>query len=158
MLEKIIRKVHNKLLLHKKTISLAESCTGGFVSSILTHIAGSSGYFLSSIVAYSNKSKEILLGIPAETIIKYGAVSSNIAKLMAENIRKKTNADFGLSVTGIAGPAGAVKNKPVGTVFICLSRKNKTICRKFHFRGRRNDIRRKSAQEVLRLLCAHLSQ
>ena len=158
MLGKIIEQIHNKLLSNQKTISLAESCTGGLLSSLLTSKSGSSSYFLSGIVAYSNSSKEILLGIPASIIAKYGSVSSNVAKLMAENIRKKTNADFGLSSTGIAGPSGATKNKPVGTVFICLSKKTKNICLKFSFRGNRRDIRKKSAQQALRLLCAHLSQ
>ena len=158
MLEKIIKQIHNKLLSHQKTISLAESCTGGLLCSLLTSESGSSGYFLSGIVAYSNRSKEILLGIPAKTITKYGSVSSNIARLMAENIRKKTNADFGLSITGIAGPRGATKNKPIGTVFICLSKKSKNICLKLSFRGSRQDIRKKSAQGALRLLCAHLSR
>jgi len=158
MLEKIVKLARNKLLYNKKTISLAESCTGGLLASILTNKSGSSGYFLSGVVAYSDRSKEILLGIPAKTIAKYGAVSSNVAKLMAENIRKKTGADFGLSVSGIAGPTGATKNKPVGTVFICLSQKTKNICLRFSFQGSRQDIRKKSAQEALRLLCAHLSQ
>jgi len=158
MLGKTLEQVHNKLLSNQKTISLAESCTGGLLSSLLTSKSGSSEYFLSGIVAYSNRSKKILLGIPASIIVKYGSVSSNVAKLMAENIRKKTDADFGLSITGIAGPSGATKNKPVGTVFICLSKKSKNICLKFSFQGNRRDIRKKSAQQALRLLCAHLSQ
>ena len=158
MFEKIIKQIHNKLLGQKKTISLAESCTGGLLSNLLTSIPGSSGYFLSGIVAYSNRSKQIFLGIPAKTIARYGAVSRNVAILMAQNIRKKTNADFGLSTTGIAGPTGATKNKPIGTVFICLSKKSRNICLEFSFRGSRLDIRKESAQSALRLLCAHLSR
>ena len=156
MLGKIIKQIHNKLLNGKKTISLAESCTAGLLASLLTSESGSSGYFLSGIVAYSNKSKEILLGIPKKIIAKYGVVSSNVATLMAENIRKKTNADYGLSVTGIAGPTGATKNKPIGTVFICLSKKSKNTCLKFSFRGNRQAIRKNSTQEALRLLYTHL--
>lgn len=155
---KILKQIHRTLLTRQKTVSLAESCTGGIISSLLTSQSGSSGYFLSGVVAYSNKSKELLLGIPEKTIVKYGAVSEKIAKLMAENIRKKTNADFGLSVTGLAGPSGANKNKPVGTVFISLSDENRNICRKFSFSGSRQSIRKKSAQEALKLLCAHLSR
>ncbi len=157
MFEKIIKKIHHKLLKSKKNISVAESCTGGLLSNHLNGLSGSSVYFLLGIVAYSNKSKEMLLNIPAKTITKYGAVSQKVAELMAKNVRKKINADFGLSITGIAGPLGATVNKPVGTVFICLSDKNKDICRKFSFRGSRQAIRKKSVQEALRLLCARLS-
>lgn len=158
MLNKIHKQIHNKLVKHRKTISVAESCTGGLLSCLLTDIAGSSKYFLLGIVAYSNKSKETILNIPVKTIAKYGAVSGKVAILMAKNIRKKINSDFGLSITGIAGPAGATVHKPVGTVFICLSYKNKNICRKFSFRGKRQEIRKKSAYEALRLLYAHLAR
>ncbi|MFA5200685.1 MAG: nicotinamide-nucleotide amidohydrolase family protein [Candidatus Omnitrophota bacterium] len=156
MFRKKLREIHNKLLTGKKTVSVAESCTGGLVSSLLTSESGSSGYFLLGVVAYSNKSKEKILGIPAKIIKKYGAVSCHVAKLMAENIRKKAGSDFGVSITGIAGPGGALKNKPVGTVFIGLSKKNKNICKEFLFCGNRQNIRNKSAREALHLLCAHL--
>ncbi len=158
MLNRISKQLHNKLIKHKKTISVAESCTGGLLSSLLTKHPGASAYFLLGLVAYSNNSKKQILDIPDKIINKYGAVSNKVAILMAKNIRKKINADFGISVTGIAGPGGAKVNKPIGTVFICLSDRNKNICRKFSFRGKREDIRRKSTQEALRLLCAHLSQ
>ncbi len=98
-----------------------------------------------------------MLQVPARIISSYGAVSRQVAVSMARNIRKKTRADLGISVTGIAGPAGATASKPVGTVFICLSAKNKDTCRAFSFLGSRQDIRKKSTQEALRLLCAHLS-
>jgi PncC family amidohydrolase len=127
------------------------------VSYLLTNLPGASNYFLSGIVAYSNKSKKTLLGIPEKIITRYGAVSAQVARLMAQNIRKKTQADFGLSITGIAGPNGATSAKSVGTVYICLSAKSKIICRKFNLPGSRKNIRNKSTQEALRLLCAHLS-
>ncbi len=157
MPDKILKQVHKKLLGKKKTIAVAESCSGGLLSSLLTAISGSSGYFLLGVVAYSNSSKEIILNIPAQTIAKYTAVSAQVAVLMAKNVLKKARSDLALSITGIAGPTGATVNKPVGTVFICLSDKNKNNCRKFSFRGSRQDIRKKSAQEALRLLCARLS-
>jgi len=157
MPDKILKQVHEKLLEQEKTIAVAESCSGGLLSSLLTDISGSSGYFLLGVVAYSNSSKEIILHIPAKTIAKYTAVSAQVAVLMAKNVRKKAKSDLALSITGIAGPAGATANKPVGTVFICLSDKNKNNCRKFLFRGSRQNIRKKSAQEALRLLCARLS-
>lgn len=156
MFNKIIKQAHKMLLDNAKTISVAESCTGGLLSCLLTEISGSSKYFLMGAVTYSNSSKENFLGIPAKIITKYGAVSSNVAVLMAKNIRKKTHSDFALSITGIAGPAGETINKSVGTVFICLSSRNKNICKRFSFRGKRQDIRKKSAYEALRLLCAHL--
>jgi len=158
MFKKITRQNHDRLIKQKKTISVAESCTGGILSSQLTSLAGSSDYFLLGAVTYSNKSKEIVLGIPTRTIAKYGAVSQPVAILMAQNIRKKTHADLGLSITGIAGPTGATPSKSIGTVYICLATKNKNTCRKFHFTGSRQDIRKKSTQGALRLLCAHLSQ
>jgi len=158
MLDRITKQAHHKLIKHKQTISVAESCSGGELSSALTKHPGASNYFLLGVVAYSNNSKEKILGVPAKIISKYGAVCRQVAVLMAQNIRKKTKADLGISITGIAGPGRARPNKPIGTVFICLSARNKNICRKFSFRGRRKDIRRKSTQEALRLLCAHLSQ
>lgn len=153
----ILRQVHKKLLDRGKTVAVAESCSGGLLSYLLTDIPGSSKYFLLGAVTYSNSSKQMILDIPAKTIAKYTAVSAQVAVLMAENVRKKAKSDLGLSITGIAGPTGATANKPVGTVFICLSDKNKNNCRKFSFRGSRQDIRKKSAQEALRLLCARLS-
>ncbi|MDP2927355.1 MAG: CinA family protein [Candidatus Omnitrophota bacterium] len=157
MLRKITQQIHTRLRNQAKTISVAESCTGGQLCSLLTSLPGSSDYFLLGVVTYSNKSKEMILSIPGKIIARYGAVSRQVAILMAQNIRKKTHADFGLSITGIAGPTGATPAKSVGTVYICLSGKNENICRKFHFPGSRENIRKKSTQEALRLLCAHLS-
>jgi nicotinamide-nucleotide amidase len=157
MLERIFQQAHNKLIRRKQTIAVAESCSGGGLSSKLTKHPGASRYFLLGVVAYSNGSKVKILGIPQKIIAKYGAVSNQVAVLMARNIRKKAKADLGISITGLAGPTGATANKPIGLVFISLSSKNKNICREFHFRGSRQEIREKSTQEALRLLCAHLS-
>jgi len=157
MFAKILKQLHKKLLKEKKTVAVAESCSGGLLAYLLTDLPGSSGYFLLGVVAYSNSSKERILKIPAKTIAEYGAVSSQVAGLMAKNVRKKAKSDLALSITGIAGPAGATVDKPVGTVFICLCDKNKNDCRKFSFRGSRQDIRKKSVKEALGLLCARLS-
>jgi PncC family amidohydrolase len=156
MQNKILTKIHKKLLLRNKTIAIAESCTGGMLCSELTKNPGASGYFLLGVIAYSNKAKQKLLQIPFKLISTYGAVSRQTAISMAKNIRKKSKADLGISITGIAGPESASTNKPIGTVFICLSQKNKDICRKFAFRGSRKEIRKKTTQEALRLLCVHL--
>jgi PncC family amidohydrolase len=158
MLDKIIRQIHLQLKVRNKTIAIAESCTGGQLCSLLTSLPGASDYFLLGAITYSNKSKEEILKIPEKMLIKYGAVSRPVAVLMAKNIRKKAAADIGLSITGIAGPGGATKNKPVGTVYISLSTKHKNTCRKFNFQGNRRHIRKASTQSALRLLCAYLSQ
>jgi len=169
MSNKILKQIHQKLLKNKKTISIAESCTGGQLSSRLTSLPGSSGYFILGVVTYSNKSKQRLLKIPAKTISRYGAVSRQVAMLMAKNIRKKMHTDFALSITGIAGPLKnrtfrhrpssktnpAVKpanTKPVGTVFIALNSEKKSLCRLFLLSGKRENIRSKSTHEALRLL------
>ncbi|MDP2831184.1 MAG: CinA family protein, partial [Candidatus Omnitrophota bacterium] len=127
MPNKILKQIHKKLLRKEKTVAVAESCSGGELSSLLTSLPGSSGYFLLGVVTYSNKSKETILNIPVKIIARYGAVSRQVAILMAQNIRKKTLADFGLSITGIAGPTGATTTKPIGMVFIALAKKNKTL-------------------------------
>jgi len=152
----ITRKIHARLIKSSQTVAVAESCTGGGLSSLLTSLPGSSNYFLLGLVTYSNKAKTKLLNIPDRTIKKYGAVSRQVAMLMASGVRKKINADFGLSITGIAGPSGGTPAKPVGTVYICLSKKDGNICRKFNFRGSRREIRKGSTQKALQLLCAHL--
>ena len=156
MSNKIIKQIHIKLLKKEKTIAVAESCTGGQLCSLLTSLPGSSDYFILGVVTYSNKSKKMILNIPAKTIANYGAVSRQVAKLMAQNIRKKADADFGISITGIAGPAGATTTKPIGTIFIALASKNKTLCRLFLLSGKREDIRKKSVQKALHLLYRQL--
>ena len=153
----MVTKIHSQLLNRNKTISVAESCSGGLLCAELTKHPGASDYFLLGVVAYSNKSKVKILKIPAKIIAKHGAVSRQVAILMAKNIRQISKTDLGISITGIAGPGGATVNKPVGTVFICLSTKNKNTWRLFSFRGSRQSIRNQSTQEALRLLCAHLS-
>ena len=107
-----------------KTIATAESCTAGRLADRLTSISGSSLFFLNGVIVYSNASKIKWLNIPEQTIGQYGAVSEETAKAMAENVRIQSGADMGLSVTGIAGPAGGTPEKPVGTVFIGLSAEN----------------------------------
>ena len=156
MFNKILEQLHKKLLKKEKTLAIAESCTGGLLSNLLTSLPGSSDYFLLGAVTYSNKSKKTILNIPEKIIARYGAVSQPVAKLMAKNIRKKIKADIGLSITGIAGPGGATLKKPIGTVFIALAKKNKTLCRKFLLSGNRKAIRKQSVQAALRLLSAHI--
>ena len=151
-MENLSLKIHKLLLGSGKTLAVAESCTGGLLSSYLTQFPGSSQYYLFGAVTYSNKAKQDILKIPRSLILNKGAVSENVASAMAKGVRKIARADFGIGITGIAGPTGGTLLKPIGTVFIALSRKNKTICKKFHFTGNRTTIREKSALKVLELL------
>lgn len=152
MMEHIVNQTHKALLKKKRTVAAAESCTGGLLSAYLTRLPGSSQYFILGVVAYSNKAKSDILKISPSIIAKNGAVSKGVASLMAENIRKISRTDFGIGITGIAGPSGQTPAKPVGTVFIAVDAKNKKICGKFRFSGGRNTIRMKAVLKALELL------
>ncbi|MBU1726325.1 MAG: CinA family protein [Candidatus Omnitrophica bacterium] len=152
MKQTIISQAHKLLLKSGKTIAVAESCTGGILSSFLTLLPGSSKYFILGAITYSNKTKENILGISPSVISKNGAVSAPVAQLMAQKARRLAKADFGIGITGIAGPTGGSPQKPVGTVFIAISSNNKSIYRKFKFTGTRSAIRKKAALGALKLL------
>ena len=137
-------------------IAVAESCTGGLISSRITDISGASDYFEAGITTYSNESKIRLLNIPEDIVDRYGAVSEETAKSMAEGVKKTVHADIGVSVTGIAGPTGGTEGKPVGTVFIGLATKQATYVRKFFFDGNRLEIRRKTSDAALMLVAEYL--
>ena len=123
------------MLLEKKlTLAVAESCTGGLIASRLTDVPGSSNFLERGLVTYSNKAKMELLGVPEAVLEKHGAVSEETACLMAEGVRKIAATDLGLSSTGIAGPTGGSKEKPVGTVYLALADAKNTVCRHFAFR------------------------
>jgi nicotinamide-nucleotide amidase len=151
-MEDLASQLHRLLIKKEKTIAVAESCTGGLLATLLTEISGSSKYFILGTVVYSNFSKNLLLKIPLSLIRKNGAVSQEVAQNMARAIRKLAKTDYGIAVTGIAGPSGGTRQKPVGTVFIALAAKNKQICRHFVFKGSRSSIRKQSALAALRLL------
>ena len=148
-MEKIIGE---KLREKNFTISCAESCTGGLLTSRLTDVAGSSDYVKGSMVVYSNEIKISALGVDEETLKKFGAVSRETAFEMAKNIRELFKTDIGASVTGIAGPGGGSEKKPVGTVFIGVSNKNKTEVQKFNFSGTRTEIKNKSVDAALKMI------
>lgn len=134
------------------TLALAESCTGGLISHRLTNISGSSGFLERGYVVYSNQAKVEDLGVQPATIQKYGAVSAETAKEMAEGARRKANTDLGLAVTGIAGPTGGSKDKPVGLVYICLASSGHTICEQHFWKGTRAQIKNRTALAALQLL------
>lgn len=136
-----------------QTISAAESCTGGLLASKITDVPGSSDYFLEGVITYSNSSKNKLLGVKKTTLLKYGAVSNQTAIEMAKGIRRASGSDIGISTTGIAGPSGGTKSKPVGLVWIGYSDKNISFAKDFIFtkqRLRNKEIMSKMALEIVR--------
>lgn len=139
------------LLKKKKAIAISESCTGGLVSNRLTNVSGSSVYFKMGLVAYSNESKIKMLGVRPELIKKYGAVSREVALDMARGVMSRASADIGLGVTGIAGPTGGTKSKPVGLVYIAFASGKKRIVKKLLFKGSREDVKFRASQAVLEL-------
>ena len=151
-MQDIVNHIHKLLIKNKKTIAVAESCTGGQLSNLLTQIPGSSAYFILGVVAYSNQAKATILNIPPAIIAKEGAVSKDVATVMAEAVRKKAKTDLAIGITGIAGPTGATEKKPLGTVFIAINSKRKKLCKKFYFKGNRLTIRKKTALKSLELL------
>jgi nicotinamide-nucleotide amidase len=156
--EELLNKVSTNLKKQKLTIATAESCTGGLLSHILTNISGSSDYFDRGIVSYSNKSKIQLLGVPENLLKKYGAVSKQVAKAMADGVRTKSNVDIGISTTGIAGPTGGTKEKPVGLVYISVSNKDSVIVKKLLFSGDRLQNKESTCNMALQMLLDILIQ
>jgi nicotinamide-nucleotide amidase len=141
--------VASLLIKGKKTIAVAESCTGGLISSRLTDTSGSSGYFIRGAVPYSNDVKVKYLGVSEDSLKRHGAVSAQVAVQMARNIRSLMVVDLGLGVTGIAGPTGGTGKKPVGLVYIALSSRRKETVREFRFRGSRQDVKWQTSQAAL---------
>ncbi len=137
------------LIQRRKTIAVAESCTGGLLSGRFTNISGSSAYFLQGAVTYSNQSKTGLLGVPVNLIEQHGAVSRETASAMAAGIREKAGADLGLAVTGIAGPTGGTAEKPVGLVYIALAASDSVSVEEFRFFGDRAQVRSATCQAAL---------
>jgi nicotinamide-nucleotide amidase len=152
MKEELLLKVSELLKAKKLTLATAESCTGGILSSLLTNISGSSAYFERGVIAYSNRAKIELLGVSDKTLKRWGAVSSEVAKEMAEGIRKQARTDIGISTTGIAGPLGGNKEKPVGLVYIAGSWKSGVEVKQYHFKSDRLGNKEKTCQAALDLI------
>ncbi len=136
----------------RKKLAVAESCTGGLIGDRITNVSGSSKIFIGGIIAYSNDSKVKILGLDEEGINQFGAVSKSTAKQMAENIKTMFNSSYGLSVTGIAGPRGGTKEKPVGLVYIGLASDKRTTVEKFNFGKDRTLNKIKTSQAALNIL------
>ena len=154
----IEKRVAQTLIKAKKTLSLAESCTGGLLSHRLTNIPGSSRFLKVGLIVYSNDAKMKLLKIPLKILQTFGAVSEQTALAMAKMVRKISKTDIGLAITGIAGPAGGTRTKPVGLTFIAVSTPKQTQCREYHFKGTRTQIKSQAATQALRLLFNFLSE
>lgn len=138
------------------TVATAESCTGGLVTHLLTEVPGSSGYLRGGVVAYADEVKRTQLGVPAEVLAAHGAVSAQVAVLMAEGVRERLGADLGVAVTGVAGPDGGSEAKPVGLVYVALAGHGPATVRRFLWRGDRSSNKRDSAGAAIELLLARV--
>lgn len=143
----------SELLKEKKvTIATAESCTGGLIAHKLTSVAGSSAYFVGSVVSYTNEIKKGVLGVSSYFIEEYTEVSGPVAISMAEGVRLLMHTDIGVSTTGIAGPTGELPGQPVGTVWIAVSSRSKCLVRQCHFDGNRQSVIESAAQMALEMV------
>jgi len=138
------------------TLAVAESCTGGLISTRVTNIAGSSEYFECGAVVYSNRAKTEMIGVPANLLERNGAVSGEVAAAMAQGIRQAAGTTLGLSVTGIAGPGGGTEKKPVGLVYMSLASPQGVKTEEHNFFGDREQIRLRSSQMALDMVRRHL--
>lgn len=139
------------------TLAVAESCTGGLLGAYITDIPGSSAYFEGGVIAYSYEAKTRVLNVPAGILERYGAVSPQTVTAMAKGVRRLLQTDLALAITGIAGPAGATPEKPVGLVYIALASAQGEVCRRYVWPGDRWENREWSARAALELLHEHLS-
>ncbi len=139
-----------------KTLATAESCTGGLLGKCITDVSGASAVYPGGVISYSNAVKAAVLGVNEDDLRTFGAVSEPVARQMAEGVRKVIGADFGVGITGIAGPKSDDTKKPVGLVYIAAAGEKRTLCMEYHFSGDRAQIREQStdaaAELVLRLM------
>ena len=152
-MNKLSQKIVKLLKKKKLKISVAESCTGGMFSSVLTSVSGSSKVFTLGLVTYSNQSKNRLLKVPKQIIKKYGAVSVQCCFSMVNNLSKISKSNVAVSITGIAGPSGGTKQKPVGLVYIGVKRANKVKINRFLFKNKsRSNVQRAAVKKALELV------
>ena len=156
-MKKLSQKIVKLLGKKRLKISFAESCTGGLLSSTITSISGSSKVFTIGLVTYSNQSKISALKVPKKTIRKHGAVSYETCLSMVKNLNKISKTNISLAITGIAGPKGGNKKKPIGLVFIGIKKDNKTLVRKYLFKNKkRTTIQRAAVNKALNLSLIHI--
>ena len=142
--------------LHGKSLATAESCTGGLVGGALTAVSGASSVYKGGIVSYQNEIKQNLLGVDAQALRTFGAVSAEVAMDMASGARKKLGADFAVSVTGLAGPGGDEFGNPVGTVFIGFASEDGAMAQEYHFTGNRDSVRIQAVDAALEMVLKHI--
>ena len=156
-MKKLSHKIVKLLSTKRLKISFAESCTGGLLASTITAISGSSKIFNLGLVTYSNKSKINTLKVPKKTIIKHGAVSYETCLSMVKNLNKISKTNVSVSITGIAGPKGGTKKKPVGLVFVGIKKANKTLVKKYLFKKKkRTSIQRAAVNKALNLILSFI--
>jgi nicotinamide-nucleotide amidase len=156
--EKIECAIVRRMAARKWTLALAESCTGGLIAHQITNVPGASKIFRGGIVAYSNDAKQKFLGVRPGTLARHGAVSEAVAGEMAEGARKKFGADFAIAVTGIAGPSGGTRGKPVGTVFISLASPSGTVVERRLNPFSREQFKKTTTRQALYLLMKRMNQ
>ncbi|MFX0179197.1 MAG: CinA family protein [Candidatus Hodarchaeota archaeon] len=149
---KRIEKVIKEFTKRKLLLAIAESCTGGYVSHMITNISGASNIFERGIVCYSNKSKIELLNVDPKSIEILGAVSETVARQLAYNVRVLSNVDIGIGITGIAGPTGGTIEKPVGLVYIGFSTEEETIIEKYNFNADRINFKELVLKKIIKFL------
>lgn len=150
-------RIGQRLAATKRSLATAESCSGGLIAHRITNIAGASDYFLGGVVAYSNAVKVALLGVSEADLATYGAVSEPVARQMAEGARARFGTDFGIGVTGIAGPGGGTAEKPVGLVYVAVAGPAGTRVTRNVFPGAREDVKQQTAQHALEILWEQLA-
>ena len=156
-MKKLSQKIVRLLTKKRLKISFAESCTGGLLSSSMTSISGSSKVFTVGLVTYSNQSKISILKVPKNVIRKHGAVSYETCLSMVKNLSKISKTNISVSITGIAGPKGGIKQKPVGLVFIGIKKGNKTLIRKYLFKNKKRiSIQRVAVIKSLNLILSFI--
>ena len=150
--------VHKTLIARGKTLATAESCTGGNIARLLTARAGASAYFRGGVVAYSNEVKECALGVKHSTLEAHGAVSEETVREMVEGVRQRFGADYAIATTGIAGPGGGTPDKPVGTVWIAVCSKDKTVTQLMHYGDRRQQTIDRTTNQAYAMLIRLLKE
>ena len=156
-MKKLTKKIVKLLIIKRLKISFAESCTGGLLSSAITSISGSSKVFNLGLVTYSNQSKINILKVPKKIIMKHGAVSYETCLSMVRNLSKISKNNISVSITGIAGPKGGTKQKPVGLVYIGIKKNNKTLVKKYLFKNKtRSSIQKVTVNKALDLILSFI--
>jgi len=154
----LVNKVSDELKKHQVTVATAESCTGGLLAHTLTNVSGSSAYFDRGVITYSNTAKIEVLGVPENLLKKHGAVSSEVAVAMAQGIQQRASVDYGLATTGIAGPTGGTKEKPVGLIYIAIATTDSVVFKRLRFSGDRLSNKENACTAVFELLLELLSR